>query len=731
MAEDASVELSSRPLGQDEVPAALASASFPESTKYAPTAGATVKCYLRLKPGALDPAIFRLNGGSLVVKPPLRPSAGPNAQSRFDFALTGILGGGASQEEVFDTIALPVLDSVLGGVTGAVLAYGQTGSGKTFSMSGGRSYEERGIVPRAIAHAFAAAEGARQEVGRDVLTFRISYLEIYNDRVIDLLRDIPADLGGVGGAPPAEVRGVARNGRVDIAEDGRGRVLTPGLRCPRVGSEGEALALLFEGEANRALAEHALNAGSSRSHAVFTLYVEQSMEEEDVAGGGGRARRRPRSPEAEGTAERVRVSSKMHLVDLAGSERLAKTRSDGTTLSEATFINSSLSFLEQCVVALLERAEGGRSHVPFRSSKLTRLLQEALGGACNTRLLATAWPDAVHVDETLSTLRFAGRMMRVRTQPSVGVEGEGRGGEGGEGREALARLRATYEGEVAALRRELALHDALAAAAPTRAALAYAPLSLGEVGAVAEACAAFVGGEEGGAEGVGAALPTVRHLHAALACLRTMAREGRAPPAALGPTALAYTAASVAISSASAPASATRRPGPAQGMRQDAARAVALEAWREGAGADVSALWASARAMAKDKRAAYNVAAGGVNEAKRGVDAAMAELAGAGEMGAAALQAAKEGYKARHTALAAVKAELEYAQGQADVLGRRVAAEFEKAWAAGADGGRAAPPPPAGPLRTVEGPAAYEASIRGIEAKLAEARSPQRRPHRH
>jgi kinesin family protein 6/9 len=155
--------------------------------------------------------------------------------------------------------------------------------------------------------------------------------------------------------------------------------------------------LLFEGDTNRTLAEHKLNKTSTRSHCIYTLLLEIRSRVE--------------------SSEKV-VFSKINLVDLAGSERTKKTGSEGKQLREAQFINKSLSFLEQVVVALSEKM---RSHIPYRQSKLTNILKDSIGGNCKTVMVANIWPESKHLEETISTLKFASRMMKVSNKAMVNI----------------------------------------------------------------------------------------------------------------------------------------------------------------------------------------------------------------------------------------------------------------------------------------------------------------------
>lgn len=188
------------------------------------------------------------------------------------------------------------------------MCYGQTGAGKTFSMTGSSTeYKYRGIVPRAVAQIYHEIAARFDQA----VTIRVSYVEIYNEQMFDLLSPIPTH--------------EQSSSTLQIQEDARGGVVIKNARLVVCDSEEEALNCLFEGELSRTVAAHQLNQRSSRSHTVFTMYIESRSRVE--------------------SSDKV-VHSKLHLVDLAGSERTKKTGSSGLTLKEATFINKSLSFLE-------------------------------------------------------------------------------------------------------------------------------------------------------------------------------------------------------------------------------------------------------------------------------------------------------------------------------------------------------------------------------------------------
>lgn len=685
-----------------------------------------------------------------------------NQQENFSFAVNDVLPPEVTQAECFDRCCRDVCDSALDGISSAVFAYGQTGAGKTYTMSGpGTSYRDRGMVPRAISHVFAVAESARVQTGSDRFVLRVSYLEIYNDKLIDLLAKAPdlSNVGGDGDATLASLNTTAVSARagagasaaaaatstggggpsLQVHEDRRGRPYVPGLTMPLVRSESEAINWLFAGEANRMLAEHALNKASTRSHCIFTIYIDQEMSADAALGIGHGGRMKTQKAAAptgadggtggDGIADSaaaaaapakeeqrmVTVSSKLHLVDLAGSERVEKTSSEGLVRREAQAINKSLSFLEMTVMALLDK---DRDHVPYRSCKLTHLLKDALGGHCRTRMIAAIWPDAAHLEETVSTLRFATRMMRVRTTPTREIAGAG-----GMSEVERERLVSMYERELSLLRTELALHDAMAGRSGVR----YGPIQPLEQEALTAIVQQFVAGQVDDIE-----VSTVRQLHAALHILRDLARAG--PSAASAAAAAAAAATSSASgrsssgdseaaqasgdarhSSASGTSGVASYSGPALSAADPVARSKALDAWSgaEGAGQALTAEYSEARKRAKEKRTQYNALVAGVNEAKRKIDEVAAQLkeVSARSEGDAAggpgsplhaglltqLTAAKTTYRARFEEVNEIKVEVEYLVKHADQMASKVAEAFQQHWLAlcAASAAAAPPPPPA------------------------------------
>lgn len=311
-------------------------------------------------------------------------------------------------------------------------------------MGDALNYDHRGIAPRSISQLFGEVNS------RVECEYRVSctYMEIYNERIFDLL----ADLGN-----PDQ----ASDFTIAEEKDGRGTFVR-GLTELEVANENEALNLLFSGELARTTATHKLNRKSNRSHSIFTVYLQQ----------------RQRS----GVSERV-VHSKLHLVDLAGSERLKKTLDsadgsvgDETTRKESMAINQSLTYLEQCVIALARKG----SHIPYRQSKLTNVIKDCLGANCNTLMIACMWGEKNHLEETVSTLRLASRMMRVQNETSM-VETIDSA--------ALIKKQARM---IKALKQELLMHDALV----ERTGMAYEPFTPEQQAGIAQMLERYVEARE-------------------------------------------------------------------------------------------------------------------------------------------------------------------------------------------------------------------------------------------
>jgi len=277
------------------------------------------------------------------------------------------------QVEVFEYGAKRIITDVMQGYNGTVFAYGQTASGKTFTMEGIIDDPElQGIMPRMVWTIFDGIYNADDHIE---FLVKVSLVEIYQERIRDLLDPSKDNL--------------------KIHEDKARGVFLSDITESYVQSEQEIFDAIRVGNVNRTTAATEMNAHSSRSHLVFILTVEQKN-----------------------LTDRTVKSGKLYLVDLAGSEKIAKTKVQGVGLDEAKGINKSLSALGNVIMALTE----GKPHIPYRDSKLTRMLQESLGGNAKTALIITCSPSVYNEAETISTLRFGQRAKLIQNKAHVNEE---------------------------------------------------------------------------------------------------------------------------------------------------------------------------------------------------------------------------------------------------------------------------------------------------------------------
>lgn len=279
------------------------------------------------------------------------------------------------QTDLFDFSIRPTVDDLLNGYNGTVFAYGQTGAGKSYTMMGSDidDDEGRGIIPRIVEQIFASILTSPSNIE---YTVRVSYMEIYMERIRDLL--------------------VPHNDNLPVHEEKSRGVYVKGLLEVYVSSVQEVYEVMRRGGTARAVAATNMNQESSRSHSIFVITVTQKNLETGSA-----------------------KSGQLFLVDLAGSEKVGKTGASGQTLEEAKKINKSLSALGMVINAL---TDGKSTHIPYRDSKLTRILQESLGGNSRTTLIINCSPSSYNDAETISTLRFGVRAKAIKNKAKVNAE---------------------------------------------------------------------------------------------------------------------------------------------------------------------------------------------------------------------------------------------------------------------------------------------------------------------
>ncbi|KAL7908621.1 kinesin domain-containing protein [Trichoderma velutinum] len=309
-------------------------------------------------------------------------SMGANALSNKTYSFDRVFSPAADQSMVFDDTVKPILEEMLAGYNCTIFAYGQTGTGKTYTMSGdmsdtlGMLSDEAGIIPRVLQQLFN-----KLEIEGSDNCVKCSFIELYNEELRDLLS---AD----------------ENAKLKIFDDasrrGHATTLVQGMEEKHIKNAAEGIKVLQEGSLKRQVAATKCNDLSSRGHTVFTItaYVKK--------------------PNDQGVEELV-SAGKLNLVDLAGSENIQRSGAENKRATEAGLINKSLLTLGRVINALVDRSP----HIPYRESKLTRLLQDSLGGRTKTCVIATISPSKSNLEETISTLEYAFRAKNIRNKPQL------------------------------------------------------------------------------------------------------------------------------------------------------------------------------------------------------------------------------------------------------------------------------------------------------------------------
>ncbi|XP_055997079.1 kinesin-like protein KIF21A isoform X13 [Ostrea edulis] len=309
------------------------------------------------------------------------------------------------QETIYGDCVRILIDGCFEGYNATVFAYGQTGSGKTYTMGTGFDVNlpenEVGIIPRAVDHLFKGIEECKRKAKENNIPppdFKVNaqFIELYNEEILDLL-DSTRD-------PESRMR----KSHIKIHEDATGGIYMVGVATRPVQSMEDTMECLKNGALSRATASTNMNSQSSRSHAIFTLHIKQQrvVHDEDLMG---------ESKDSEGINEFETLTAKFHFVDLAGSERLKRTGATGDRAKEGISINCGLLALGNVISALGDKAKKG-SHVPYRDSKLTRLLQDSLGGNSRTLMIACISPSDRDFVETLNTLKYANRARNIKNK---------------------------------------------------------------------------------------------------------------------------------------------------------------------------------------------------------------------------------------------------------------------------------------------------------------------------
>ena len=299
----------------------------------------------------------------------LNPKTNEEKQFTFDYTYPV----NTSQKNVYEQCAYSLIESVLEGYNATIFAYGQTGTGKTFTMEGNKYNEEmKGIVPRVFDHIFNTIEGTATVQ----YLVSCSMIELYNEDVFDLLKSKSRE-------------------KLDLKEKPGEGFFVKDLSVYDMKSAKECMGMLEAGSRNRKTGETLMNKDSSRSHSIFSIIIETSEKTED--------------------GKELLRKGKLNLVDLAGSERQTKTKATGQALEEAKKINLSLVCLGKVISGLVQSSK----HIPYRDSKLTKLLTDSLGGNTKTLMITNIGPAMKNYDETLNSIRYANQAKNIKNKPKI------------------------------------------------------------------------------------------------------------------------------------------------------------------------------------------------------------------------------------------------------------------------------------------------------------------------
>lgn len=323
--------------------------------------------------------MFEKNQGGLSVKFKSKESVevANSIQISNNYTLDRIFDINTKQEDIYNEVARPVTEDILRGFNGTIFTYGQSGSGKTFTMYGTDLYDPdlKGVIPRTIDHIFQAINAPENKEIKFEIKF--SMLEIYKEGLYDLLNP------------------ETKTADLKIKDHPKKGIYVTNLTEKYISSQEEILEFVENAEDYRVVSATGLNKNSSRSHLLFQMQIRQEL---------------PDGVEKKGI---------LNLIDLAGSEKVSKTHAQGDTLEEAKKINLSLSTLGNVISAL---SSGNSDFVPYRDSKLTRILQDSLGGNYKTTLVVTCSPHIYNCEETIGTLKFAQRAKKVKNKVKCNIK---------------------------------------------------------------------------------------------------------------------------------------------------------------------------------------------------------------------------------------------------------------------------------------------------------------------
>jgi len=349
-----------------------------------------------------DAALYLSDTSSNTIIVP-RPRGGPNRNFSYD----SVFWTKSSQDQIFSSIGKPMVESLLKGFNVTIFGYGQTGSGKTFTMMGDKSSDDRGIIPRFYSTLLTQLEQMKMSNEIEAAHCEISYFEIYNEKIYDLLNPPPKPQKRKGRpefhAGPLFSKPVTSKTSLVVREAANKSVYVAGLTKKLVSAESDAEEYLRLGNEERATAATGMNEKSSRSHSIFQIYIKIKAKTE--------------------TGAQRSINCTASLIDLAGSERTDRAKTTGVRLREGAAINKSLLNLGIVISALAEKNNGSaKMHIPYRDSVLTYLLKDSLGGNSRTAMIASVSPALSSLEETLSTLNYAKTAKTIVNKATVNEE---------------------------------------------------------------------------------------------------------------------------------------------------------------------------------------------------------------------------------------------------------------------------------------------------------------------
>ncbi|KAF4316780.1 hypothetical protein BBO99_00008463 [Phytophthora kernoviae] len=355
--------------------------------------GASVRVAVRIRPLIGREKVERCDECVSVLEEENQIVMGKNRAFTYDY----VFGKYVQQSDIWRCVD-PLIKATFDGYNSTIFAYGQTGSGKTYTMGSGSSVhippEDYGIIPRVISYMFEQIDSKTLENPHYKADLQIRFLEIYGEEIHDLLVTLDDSTG---------------ENKVSLREAENGEVQVTGASEVCVDNADECMRLLERGTLCRTTGSTLMNAHSSRSHAIFTVTMVQHVPIRDPPADGSEL----------GDGDYETRSSYFNFVDLAGSERQKRTQAEGKRLKEGIDINKGLLALGNVISALGDDKKRGRVHVPYRDSKLTRMLQDSLGGNSRTLMLTCVSPADVNFEETLNALKYANRARNIQNKPVV------------------------------------------------------------------------------------------------------------------------------------------------------------------------------------------------------------------------------------------------------------------------------------------------------------------------